>query len=619
MFAAAKTASDVQTDEECEELVDESFCFSADFLEKTPRRKRSSGKPPHSPKSPYLASMDLNPRRAAWRRARASLGDTRGGTPGDRGSARLPSPSNGLGLTFSSGELREKEDMYDEIIRLKKSLQAQRSDNQQLKARLQRLEEDHARREKQIQELLDPSKGSEFTRSLVDKKKEGGVVVTGLKQRILKLEQQCREKENALSNLQSQLRTTTLTELSITVDTYCQEILRLKMLLAAAEKSGRAESKCSQRQQKALSVTVHRLTENLKQLQQENVELKEELDTGSPAGLRGYRDWSRQRLLRRLLELEQLTNQRPQDGRGHAHSGQGSGRPDPEVVTVATEAMVSVGTATEGEEELPDLRERLSQLEEERAELQELLLSREEELKQLKAEREEETERWKTDRDRERQEHSLEVDQLVMKIRTLESKAEEQSVSDPSPEDKGDREEEEEEEKEEEEEEEEGDEGAEGQKRRQEAALVIQSRWRQHRKQDTVQLQSALRAHLVRVLHLRDQQRATDSQAGEMKDGGHVGSSQWDVTLIQSVLRGHLTRCGVSVDSSRVWSLVPSPVNLTFLRTGDEEQRGDGDPCVTSRLTPPTGSAPSSLDSDDSDDIIMSPSHPLRTSKVLMM
>lgn len=67
--------------------------------------------------------------------------------------------------------------------------------------------------------------GSEFTRSLVDKKREGSVVsayssvgsritgflsnrfvkptvfvkvLNGLKQRILKLEQQCREKENAL-------------------------------------------------------------------------------------------------------------------------------------------------------------------------------------------------------------------------------------------------------------------------------------------------------------------------------------------------------------------------------------------------------------------------------------
>ena len=48
--------------------------------------------------------------------------------------------------------------------------------------------------------------------------------------------------------------------------------------------SSRAESKCSQRQQKALSSTVRRLSDNLKQLQQENLALREELNTDTPAG-----------------------------------------------------------------------------------------------------------------------------------------------------------------------------------------------------------------------------------------------------------------------------------------------------------------------------------------------
>lgn len=38
------------------------------------------------------------------------------------------------------------------------SLQAQKSDNQQMKVKLRRLEEDGAKREKQIGELLDPTK-----------------------------------------------------------------------------------------------------------------------------------------------------------------------------------------------------------------------------------------------------------------------------------------------------------------------------------------------------------------------------------------------------------------------------------------------------------------------------
>ena len=38
------------------------------------------------------------------------------------------------------------------------SLHAQKSDNQQMKAKVRRLEEDNAKREKQIEELLDPTK-----------------------------------------------------------------------------------------------------------------------------------------------------------------------------------------------------------------------------------------------------------------------------------------------------------------------------------------------------------------------------------------------------------------------------------------------------------------------------
>ncbi|XP_070845910.1 IQ domain-containing protein E isoform X1 [Chaetodon trifascialis] len=717
-------ASDVQTDEDCEELVDDGFSFSADILEKgqRTRRKRSSAKPPPSPKSPYLSSMNVNPRRAAvaaWRLPRASLGDARGDAPGESGSARLTSLSNGHdasqtlrserdvtpellkqslsvrkhkhlhsgsnGFAFTTGDYREKEDMYDEIIRLKKSLQAQKSDKQQMKAKLRRLEEDNAKREKQIEELLDPTKGSEYTRSLVDKKKEGSVVLNGLKQRILKLEQQCREKENALSKLQSELRTTSLEELKITVGTYYEEIQRLRMLLEAAEKSSRAESKCSQRQQKALSSTVHRLSENLKQLQQENTALREELNTDNPAGgIKGYREWSKQRLLRRLLEVEK----RLENSRRHAQSAKSIGRLDQEVqavptetvgFTMATEAGVSVGTNTEDGEDVSDLRERLSQLEKERAELQETLSGKDDELRQLRTERDElekETERWRAEqtkeRDKERQQHKQELDQLWARIQTLEdrsqpAKAELSSVSATSPEDNEDtrvaagREEGEERdtggkgEKEEE-----GDEelGADAEKKEREtAASVIQTNWRGHRNRDTVMLQSALRGHLLREAQLRNLLRDTQNKAVEATNRSDAASpvdGELDVvavTMIQSAFRGHLARCSLAIESSGF--SVPSPMgnNLPTLvprrarsthaasRTGaasvhkDEEKQGEEEDLWlvsgthSSRVTPTetelhctaeAGGA-AAVDSDDSDDIIVSPSRPLRGREVLIL
>ncbi|XP_038568819.1 IQ domain-containing protein E [Micropterus salmoides] len=706
-------ASDVQTDEDCEEL--DGFSFSADISEKRTSRKRSSGKPPPSPRSPYLSSLNVNPRRAAvaaWRLPRASLGDTRGDTPGDIGSACLTSLSNGHdvsqtlrsesdvtpellqqtlstrkhkllhsgsnGFTFGTGDHREKEDMYDEIIRLKKSLQAQKSDNQQMKAKLRRLEEENSKREKQIEELLDPTKGSEYTRSLVDKKKEGSVVLNGLKQRILKLEQQCREKENALSKLQSELRTTNLEELKITVETYYDEIQRLRVLQEAAEKSSRAESKCSQKQQKALSATVHRLSENLKQLQQENTALREELNTDSPTGgIKGYREWSKQRLLRRLLEVEK----RLEDSRRHAQSAQSSNRLDREVqavpteilgFTMATEAVVSVGTITDKGEEFSDLREGLSQLEKEKVELQQILSSKDDELRQLRTERQElekETERWKAEqtkeRDKEKQQHKQELDQLWVRIQTLEDRSKAQSELSPlsatlhedtqagagleegEERDTGGQ-------KKEEEDDEELGKDAE-KKEREKAAFVIQTNWREHRNRDMVVLQSALRGHLLRESQLKDLLKDAQNKAVVATRRTDVASSiegELDVvalTMIQSAFRGHLARCSLAIESSgfsmpsnNLPTLVPRRARSTHTssRTGaaslhkdNEKHDGEEDPWLvsstnSSRMTPTTdqtelctaeSGGATAVDSDDSDDIIVSPSRPLRSREVFIL
>ncbi|XP_069023565.1 IQ domain-containing protein E isoform X1 [Embiotoca jacksoni] len=726
--AAAKMsleASDVQTDEDCEELVEDGFSLPADISEKRTRRKKSSGKPPPSPRSPYLSSLNVNPKRAAvgaWRLPKASLGDTRGDTPGETGSARLTSLRNGHdlsqtlisdcdmtpellkqtlsirkhkhlhaasnGFTVGANDYREKEDMYDEIIRLKKSLQAQKSDNQQMKAKLRRLEEDNAKREKQIKELLDPTKASEYTRSLVDKKKDGSVVLNGLKQRILKLEQQCREKENALSKLQSDLRTTNLEELKITVETYYEEIQRLKMLLEAAEKSSRAESKCSQRQQKALSSTVHRLSENLKQLQQENVVLREEVNTNSPAGgIKGYREWSKQRLLRRLLEVEK----RLEDSRRHAQSAKSSGRLDQEVqttltevpgFTMATEAVVSVCTITEEGEGFSDLRERLSQLENERVDLQETLSSRDDELKQVRTEREElerETERWKDEQkklhDKETQQHKQELEQLWGRIQTLEedrNKGSQAELSSPSPtmaeshQDTQGRAGLEEEEGRDtgckEEEGVKGDEelGTDAKKNAKERAVsVIQRNWRKHRNRDTVMLQSALRGHLLRESQLKDLLTLAQIKAAESSNCSDAASSVDEeldavaLTIIQSAFRGHLARCSLAKESSgfsvpsttmgnNMPTLAPRRARLRHAsgrtgavslsdggKEGDEEDSWlvsgtDGSKMThakaqTERHHTTEFAGAAEVDSDDSDDIIVSPSRPLRSREVLIL
>lgn len=57
---------------------------------------------------------------------------------------------------FNSLELNKC--MINHLCFSLQSLHAQKSDNQKMKAKLRRLEEDNAKREKQIEELLDPTK-----------------------------------------------------------------------------------------------------------------------------------------------------------------------------------------------------------------------------------------------------------------------------------------------------------------------------------------------------------------------------------------------------------------------------------------------------------------------------
>ena len=51
-------------------------------------------------------------------------------------------------------------------------------------------------KEKEIQNLLDPSKSDEMRRTLADGKSDSSSVIHSLKQKILKLEQNLREKES---------------------------------------------------------------------------------------------------------------------------------------------------------------------------------------------------------------------------------------------------------------------------------------------------------------------------------------------------------------------------------------------------------------------------------------
>ncbi|XP_072337151.1 IQ domain-containing protein E isoform X2 [Scyliorhinus torazame] len=410
-------------------------------VEKKPKRK--SNKPPMSPKSPYLSNTNLQPKKAAvWRPLKGT-----GTMHVENTSARVPremwvaslrqgialsqslksesdsgfsrnsnytstpeylkealgmkkpkhSRSASIGYVPGTPDYKEKEDMYDEIIELKKMIQAQKAENDILKTKLRRSEEENSRKEKQIEQLLDPSKSLEYARSLIDKKNDTSGIVNGLKKKIYKLEKQCKEKDCIVNKFQTDLKTTNIEEMKIATETYYEEIQRLRLLLPDNETADRksiAESRESQKQQKVLNSTILRLSKSLKNLQEENKSLKVDLDqarrsSGESSTAQGYNDWSKQRLVRRVVELEKKVSDQELAVSPSRAKSRTTERKRPEAGCIMNQTQQQEEQHVDQQQECGRLRELVKKLKEDRSHLQNQLATRDTEVKQLIQERSE--------------------------------------------------------------------------------------------------------------------------------------------------------------------------------------------------------------------------------------
>ncbi len=73
---------------------------------------------------------------------------------------------------------KSPEEYYDEILDLKKQIAAMNTESSTMKSRLRRLEEDNLKKEKEIEQLLDPSKSDDMRRTLTDRKPDSSTVST---------------------------------------------------------------------------------------------------------------------------------------------------------------------------------------------------------------------------------------------------------------------------------------------------------------------------------------------------------------------------------------------------------------------------------------------------------
>ncbi|XP_076779644.1 IQ domain-containing protein E isoform X2 [Arvicanthis niloticus] len=304
--------------------------------------------------------------------------------------------SGSHGHVSGTSVYREKEDMYDEIIELKKSLHMQKSDVDLMRTKLRRLEEENSRKDRQIEQLLDPGRGPDFVRTLAEKKPDTGWVITGLKQRIFRLEQQCKEKDNTINKLQTDMKTTNLEEMRIAMETYYEEIHRLQTLLASSEATGKkpmVEKKLGVKRQKKMSSALLNLTRSVQELTEENQSLKEDLDrmlSNSPtvSKIKGYVDWSKPRLLRRIAELEKKVS----SSESPKQSASELGKPNPLVRSPSNVSVQKQPKEDQSKEDQPKvdpsedqehLQGALKSLKEELSALQEQLLEKEEEIEAL--------------------------------------------------------------------------------------------------------------------------------------------------------------------------------------------------------------------------------------------
>ncbi|PIK59678.1 putative zinc finger CCCH domain-containing protein 13 isoform X2 [Apostichopus japonicus] len=227
------------------------------------------------------------------------------------------------------------EDMYDDILDLKKQVNALSSENDRLKARNRRLEDEHIKKEKQIEQLLDPTQG-DLRLTLSSRQPDAAAKMSSLKQKNLKLEMALKDKEAELTKLQGDLKSTKIEEMKVAMESFYSEVQRLRHQLStngagSMTRSGRQGTGVQDQNMgpkiKALNSTILRLTESNQRLQSENKLLKTDLERALQAGdstdedrnsrrslkHRDYEDMNRKQLLRALAQLEEERKQQARE------------------------------------------------------------------------------------------------------------------------------------------------------------------------------------------------------------------------------------------------------------------------------------------------------------------
>ncbi|KAL5257307.1 hypothetical protein ACHWQZ_G012287 [Mnemiopsis leidyi] len=128
----------------------------------------------------------------------------------------------------------DKEEMYDEIQRLKELIAAFTKEKALRQTRITKLEKELNKKDKLLEQTFSQTQstyGPVSERSFGATSIETNATITGLRQKCHKYECLLRDKENEIKTIKSDLKSTRLQELEIMCDTYYQEISRLTLVM----------------------------------------------------------------------------------------------------------------------------------------------------------------------------------------------------------------------------------------------------------------------------------------------------------------------------------------------------------------------------------------------------
>ncbi|XP_078692861.1 uncharacterized protein LOC144922711 isoform X2 [Branchiostoma floridae x Branchiostoma belcheri] len=411
---------------------------------------------------------------------------------------------------------KPQEDMYDEIIDLKKTVVQQKTENDTLKSRLGRLEEANKAKEKQIEQLLDPTKSNALKAAVYNSKPDGTTMVNNQKQRILKLEQTIRERDNTISAMKDDMRATRLQELEMQADIYFQEMQRLQA--APPSSKERPPSKESSAKVKALNDTILRLTDTNQRLQAENKGLRQDLDKAM--------EGDRKELLEKIKKLEQdrmgsqvsLASSKGDDKKDNEDYKKERDKLKSTVHKLKEERNFYRNEAQEKEKEVKDLNAEVARLREKLIKMKQERLAREREEREAKQQDSAARsiqKNWRT--------HRAKEEGREMRKRLMAEREEEKHQERERERERREREEKEKQEQD-------------------MAAAKIQKNWRKHKtsrqkeeelNQAAQLIQSSARGHFARQRQLGEESETEEESSSDMETAA---------TRVQSSVRGHWAR-----------------------------------------------------------------------------